>query len=81
MAGLGVYRQLLANRTLTKLLVGKLRPAAVQQGGSLIVLKSTLEGLTPHLVWGGRTGAIMLLERVKQKFDPHSILNPGRFIF
>jgi glycolate oxidase FAD binding subunit len=65
----------------TKLLVGKLRPAAVQHGGSLVVLKTTVEGLTPHVVWGGRTAATVLLERVKQKFDPHNILNPGRFVF
>ena len=54
----------------TKLLVGKLRPAAVQLGGSLIVVRSKLEGLTPHLVWGGRNDAIVLLEQIKQQFDP-----------
>ena len=66
---------------LTTVLVGKLRPAAVQLGGSLVVVSSKLEGLTPHLIWGGRTDAIVLLERIKQKFDPHNILNPGRFVF
>ena len=63
------------------MLVGKLRPAAVQHGGSLVVLKTKLEGLTPHLVWGGRTDATVLMERIKQKFDPHNILNPGRFVY
>ena len=66
---------------LTNVLVGKLRPAAVQLGGSLWLSSSKLEGLTPHLIWGGRTEAIVLLERIKQKFDPHNILNPGRFVF
>jgi glycolate oxidase FAD binding subunit len=66
---------------LTPILVGKLRPAAVALGGSLIVLSSTLEGLTPNLIWGGRTQATMLLGRIKDKFDPRGILNPGRFIF
>jgi glycolate oxidase FAD binding subunit len=66
---------------LTRVLVGKLRPAAVQKGGSLVILSSTLEGLTPHLVWGGRTDATVLLERIKQKFDPRGILNPGRFAY
>jgi glycolate oxidase FAD binding subunit len=65
----------------TPLLVGKLRPLAIQLGGSLVVMSSKLEGLTPHLIWGGRTAAIMLLERVKQKFDPRRILNPGQFVF
>ena len=63
------------------MLVGKLRPAAVQLGGSLVVVRSNLEGLTPHLVWGGRTDATVLLERIKHKFDPQNILNPGRFIY
>jgi glycolate oxidase FAD binding subunit len=64
-----------------RVLLAKLRPAALQQGGSLIVLKTSLEGLTPHVVWGGRTDATILMERIKQKFDPHNILNPSRFIF
>ena len=66
---------------LTPVLVGKLRPAAVKLGGSLVVVSSKLEGLTPHIVWGGRMESTVLAERVKQKFDPHNILNPGRFIF
>ena len=66
---------------LSAALVGKLRPAAVQLGGSLVVVRSKLEGLTSHLVWGGRTDAVVLLERIKQKFDPKNILNPGRYVF
>jgi glycolate dehydrogenase FAD-binding subunit len=62
-------------------LVGKLRPAAVKRGGSLVVLGGTIAGLTPHIVWGGRTAATILMERVKQQFDPHNILNPGRFVY
>jgi glycolate oxidase FAD binding subunit len=69
------------NADLTSILVGKLRPTAIQLGGSLVVVSSKLEGLTPHLIWGGRTDAIVLLENIKRKFDPHSILNPGRFVF
>ncbi len=65
---------------LTATLAGKLRPAAVQLGGSLVVVRSNLDGLTPHLVWGGRTDAVVLLERIKHKFDPKNILNPGRYI-
>jgi glycolate oxidase FAD binding subunit len=64
-----------------RVLLGKLRPAAVRQGGSLVVLRTTLEGLTPHAIWGGRTGATILMERIKQKFDPHNILNPDRIAF
>jgi glycolate dehydrogenase FAD-binding subunit len=62
-------------------LVGKLRPAAVQRGGSVVVVSSRLEGLTPHITWGGRTEATILMERIKRQFDPHNILNPNRFVF
>jgi len=65
---------------LTATLAGKLRPDAVQLGGSLVVVRSNIEGLTPHLVWGGRTDAVVLLERIKHTFDPRNILNPGRYI-
>jgi FAD/FMN-containing dehydrogenase len=64
----------------TALLIGKLRPAAVKLGGSLVVVSSKFEGLSPHIVWGGRTEATVLIERIKQAFDPHGILNPGRFV-
>jgi glycolate oxidase FAD binding subunit len=65
---------------ISKLLVANLRPAAVRLGGSLVVLRTTLGGLTPHLVWGGRDDAMMLLEQIKRQFDPRGILNPGRFV-
>ncbi len=65
----------------SKVLVSQLRPAAVRLGGSVVVVRSKLEGLTPHLVWGGRTEETVLLEQVKRQFDPRGILNPGRFVF
>ncbi len=64
-----------------RLLVGKLRPAAVQVGGSAVVVSSKLDGLTPHVIWGGRTDATVLMERIKQQFDPRGIVNPGRFVY
>lgn len=66
---------------LTGLLIDQLRPVALRLGGTVVVVKCNLEGLTPHLVWGGRTDAVVLLERIKRKFDPKNILNPGRFIY
>jgi glycolate oxidase FAD binding subunit len=66
---------------ISKVLVAELRPLASRLSGSVVVVKSTLEGLTPHLIWGNRTDAIVLLERIKHKFDPKGILNPGRYVF
>jgi glycolate oxidase FAD binding subunit len=66
---------------LTRVLVGKLQSAAANVGGTLTVLSTTLEGITPQIVWGARQGSFDLMESVKRQFDPHNILNPGRFIF
>jgi glycolate oxidase FAD binding subunit len=66
---------------ISKSLVAKLRPAAQCMGGSLVVVRSKLDGLTPHLVWGGRNDETVLLEQIKQQFDPRNILNRGRFVF
>jgi glycolate dehydrogenase FAD-binding subunit len=66
---------------LTRVLVGELRPAVVRSGGSLVVVRSKLDGLTSHIIWGGRTDAVVLLERIKRQFDPRKILNPGRFAY
>ena len=62
-------------------LVGRFRPYVTKLGGSVQVVRATLEGLTPHLIWGGRTESTVLLERIKKQFDPKAILNPGRYIY
>ena len=66
---------------LTRVLVGRLQSAAIREGGSVTVLRSMFDGLTPQIVWGGRQASHALMESVKAQFDPHNILNPGRFIF
>lgn len=73
-AGNGIV---LARLTAFPGLIGVLRPAAVQRGGSLIFASSTIQ-FTPSLIWGGRTAAHAMVDKVKQAFDPHGILNPGR---
>jgi glycolate oxidase FAD binding subunit len=65
----------------SRVIVGKLRPAAVQHGGSVVIISSKLDGLTPHVVWGGRSQATTLMESIKRQFDPRNILNPGRFVY
>jgi glycolate oxidase FAD binding subunit len=66
----------------SRLLVGRLQPAAQNAGGNLVVLSSSLGGeLTRQAVWGTTGGAGMLMEAVKREFDPKNILNPGRFVF
>jgi glycolate oxidase FAD binding subunit len=65
----------------TRQLVSDWRPAAHRHRGALTVLSSQFEGLTPLIVWGGRSEASPLMERIKEQFDPHNVFNPGRFVF
>jgi glycolate oxidase FAD binding subunit len=66
---------------LSRMLIGKLQPAAAKLGGHVVVLsnpsgaESTLQS-----VWGGNEGTIELMRAVKRNFDPKGILNPGRFV-
>jgi glycolate oxidase FAD binding subunit len=66
----------------SRILVGRLQPAVQNAGGNLIVLSSTLSGeLTRQAVWGATASAAMLMEAVKEQFDPKNLLNPGRFVY
>jgi glycolate oxidase FAD binding subunit len=65
----------------SRTLIGRLQPAAQRAGGNLVVLSSTLAGLTRQAVWGNATAATHWMGKVKQQFDPKGILNPGRFVY
>jgi glycolate oxidase FAD binding subunit len=66
---------------LSEMLVGRLRPLVAGHGGHVVVVTTTLDGLTPHMIFGPRTDAMVMMERIKRQFDPHDVLNPGRFVF
>jgi glycolate oxidase FAD binding subunit len=64
------------------MLVGHLQPLARSHHGNVIVLESSAgAGLTPNAIWGAASEDRRLMAAVKQKFDPHNILNPGRFVY
>lgn len=55
--------------------------AAGRRGGSLVVTDAPLSLRRALEVWGGPApGALALMRRVKQQFDPGSVLAPGRFV-
>ena len=67
---------------LTEVVVRKLQPLARQNQGNVIVLSS--EGaadVTHRSVWGGTEMPFDLMARIKERFDPKNLLNPGRFVY
>ncbi len=76
--GVGVLR--LELREPERSVVDRLRSRLAEFGGSLVVLACPA-GMKPDAnVWGEPGDALELMRRIKQQFDPHSILNPGRFL-
>jgi glycolate oxidase FAD binding subunit len=65
----------------TRALIGRLQPAASVVGGHVVVLSSTLGGLTRQAVWGGVGADTPWMGKVKRQFDPKGLLNPGRFVY
>ncbi|MGD9722072.1 MAG: FAD-binding oxidoreductase [Pirellulales bacterium] len=65
----------------SRILIGRLQPAAALAGGHAIVLSTTVGGLTRQAVWGGVTADMAWMSKVKSQFDPQDLLNPGRFIY
>jgi glycolate oxidase FAD binding subunit len=58
----------------------RLRESAEAGGGSLAVLDWP-EELTPRPDrWGEIGASLPLMREIKRRFDPHRILNPGRFV-
>jgi len=83
-AGNGVVVGHLPDDTVT---VGKaaemltpLRAAARKNGGNLIVLNCQREWKSELPVFGEPEPAWSLMRQLKQTFDPHDLLNPGRFL-
>jgi glycolate oxidase FAD binding subunit len=60
-------------------IVADLRAAAVAHGGSLVVTDAPPAILNLVDPWGA-SPALAIMRRVKEQFDPHATLNPGRFV-
>ena len=83
-AGNGVLRVRMSQFTheTPKLLVARLQPAAIAAGGQAVVWScASGSGLTRQAMWGAPRDEFRVMQAVKQQFDPHGLLNPGRFFF
>jgi glycolate oxidase FAD binding subunit len=61
-------------------IVEELREIWVRRGGSVVVREASPEFKKRIEVWGPLGSRLELSRRVKEKFDPRGILNPGRFV-
>jgi glycolate oxidase FAD binding subunit len=62
--------------------ISRLRALAAAAGGKLVVLRHA-DGFASTVadVWGPPGPEMRLMQSLKERFDPHSILNPGRFSY
>ncbi|MCL0044575.1 FAD-binding oxidoreductase [Dehalococcoidia bacterium] len=60
--------------------VGHLRVLAGSMNGYAVVERCPVQAKTIIDVWGQIGVSLPLMIRLKQEMDPHSILNPGRFV-
>lgn len=56
-----------------------LRAEAHRRRGALVVLDAPLDVKARVDVWGYKGDALPLMQRVRERFDPHATLNPQRF--
>ena len=60
--------------------ISQVRELSRRLGGSTVVEHCPLSVKRGIDVWGETTEAIEIMRRIKEKFDPARVLNPGRFV-
>ena len=58
----------------------RFRARVAQSGGSVVVLQAPDPIKRQIDIWGPDPGTLPLMREIKCRFDPHRILNPGRFV-
>lgn len=56
------------------------RSAAESAGGALVLMAAPIETRREVGAWGTPPSTLELMQRLKTAFDPHRVLNPGRFV-
>jgi glycolate oxidase FAD binding subunit len=78
--GIGVLKLKAAQEEKLPPVIHSLRTAIESQRGSVVVLQIPALLQSKIDTWGAVPDSIALMRRVKQRFDPAEILNPGRFV-
>ena len=80
-AGAGViHTRVLGANAAVERIVNEGRAAAVALRGSLVVERCPTELKSRIDVWGEVGSSFRIMAALKERFDPHGILNPGRFV-
>ncbi len=81
-AGIGVTLVGLSGGAVAALpaVIAELRERMARAEGSVVVLQAPLDIKEILDVWGPVGDALPLMRRVKERFDPAGVLNPGRFV-
>ncbi len=67
---------------LGRTITGALQPKAASFDGHATVIRNPSGNeMTLQSVWAGGGPARKTMQKIKAQFDPHNLLNPGRFIF
>ncbi len=61
-------------------LIGRIRKAAEQAGGALVVVSAATDLKAQVDVWGTQGSGFELMRKMKAAWDPKGILAPGRFV-
>lgn len=78
--GTGMLRVSGANEQALLAALSILRSEIGQLSGSCVALHAPLAVKQRIDVWGAAPGSLPLMQRVKERFDPLRVLNPGRFV-
>lgn len=60
--------------------ISSIRAFLAPAGGTAVVLKASPPLMQKVDLWGSAGTALPLMKRIKEQFDPHGILNRGRFV-
>ncbi len=65
-----------------KLMIQRIGPLASSSSGNAVVISYPAGAELPRgALWGAAPSGIASMRAVKEQFDPHDILNPGRFVY
>ncbi|CAA9224714.1 MAG: Glycolate dehydrogenase, FAD-binding subunit GlcE [uncultured Chloroflexia bacterium] len=78
--GVGWLRLQSSNEQALLAAFGVLRARVAERHGSLVLAQASPEVKGRVDVWGVGGDALSLMQRVKARFDPRGILNPGRYV-